>query len=599
MQQQKIEVKSEKILYLIAIIIFILALFIPNNIIKMVLFGITIACIGYKILIEGIKNIFELNFEEDTLMTIAVIAAFILGEYPEACLVLFLFRIGEFLEERAMKKSHDNIENIVSLKENSANVVDENKQIVFKHSKFVNVGDIILIKPGEMVPLDCIIISGQTQLDTSNITGESKPIVAKEKDHLLSGSINLSSAVYAKVEKDLDNSMVSQIADLVEEASANKGQSEKFITKFSKQYTPAVLIFAVIFALLTALTGLLELKEAIHRSLIFVVAACPCSLVISVPLAFFACVGSCSKKGMLIKGTKHIESIAKANVIVFDKTGTLTTGKTKIATLEGYKGHTKEELIKYMASLEQYSIHSIANAILEHADEENLFEVQKYKEIPGYGLFGIIEGREVVFGNEKMLDHYNIKDKVEEGKIYLAISGNLVGAITLKEEVPNERKIAVNSIDLKKVILTGDSSVQAEKIAREYYIDEVYSSLLPGQKQEIVQKLKQKGNTVIYLGDGLNDAPVIAEADFGISMGMGTEMAHTSSDAILINNKISAIPEVIDLSKKTMGIVRMNIIISLLAKVIVFVLRSNRNSSNVACSNCRYGSNFAYSSKCN
>ena len=594
-----IKEKNEIILYFAAIAIFLLALLIPSNIIKVLLFGTAIVLTGYKILIEGIKNIFELNFEEDTLMTIAVIAAFILGEYPEACLVLFLFKLGEFLEERAMQKSYNNIESIASLKENSANVLEENKQIIEKNSKFVDVGDIILIRPGEMVPLDCVIISGQTQLDTSNITGESNPIIVKEKDHLLSGSINLSSAVYAKVEKNLDNSMVSQIADLVEEAAENKGRSEKFITKFSKKYTPYVLIFAVVFALFTGFTGILELREAITRSLIFIVAACPCSLVISVPLAFFACVGTCSKKGMLIKGTKHIESLAKANLIAFDKTGTLTTGKMQIATLEGYKGYTKEQLIRIMASLEQYSIHPIANAILEHANEDKLYEVQKYKEIPGYGLYGIIEGKEVIFGNEKMLDMYRISSTAEEGKIYLAVGGIIVGAITLKEEVLNERKIAVNSMDLKKVMITGDSSVQAEKIAKEYFIEEVYSSLLPGQKKEIVQNLKRKGNTVIYLGDGLNDAPVITEADFGITMGTGTQIAHTSADAILINNKLSVIPEAIDLSKKTIKIVEMNIVLSLLAKALVLVLRSYWNSSNMACSTCRYWSNFAYGSKCN
>lgn len=590
--------KKNIILYSIAIVVFLVALLIPIKIVKMILFGITIALIGHKVLIEGIKNIFEFNFEEDTLMTIAIIAAFIIGEYPEACLVLFLFNIGEFLSERAMRKSYDNIEDIVSLKQNNANVVEDG-QVVVKDSKFVNMGDTILIKPGEMVPLDCIIVSGRTQIDVSNITGESNAVIAKVNDHLLSGSINLSSAIYAKVEKDLNNSMVSQIVNLVEEATNNKGKSEEFITKFSKKYTPAVLVFAIIYAFITAITGMLEIGEAVRRSLIFIVAACPCSLVISVPLAFFACVGNCSKKGMLIKGTKHIESLSNANLIAFDKTGTLTTGKMKIDTIEVYGGYSQKQILKVIASLEQYSIHPIANAILEHIDEDEdeLYEVQRYKEIAGYGLFGIIEGKEVVFGNEKLLELYRINGKVEEGKIYLAVGGKIIGAITLKEDVVKENKMAVYSMDLKKIMLTGDSRLQAEKIAKEYGITDVYSNLLPGQKQEIIQDLRQKGNIVIFVGDGLNDAPVIAEADFGISMGMGTEMAHVSSDAILINNKISLLPSIIELSKKTMTIVKTNIIFSLLAKAIVLILRNVRHGTNLACSTSRHRSNTTYSSK--
>lgn len=590
--------KKDIILYSIAIVIILVALLIPIKILKMILFGTTIALIGHKVLLQGIKNIFEFNFTEETLMTIAVIAAFIIGEYPEACLVLFLFNIGEFLSQRAMNKSYDNIEDVISLKQNNANVVEDG-HVVVKNSKFVNVGDTILIKPGEMVPLDCIIVSGKTQIDVSNITGESNAVIVKENDHILSGSINLNGAIYAKVEKDLDNSLISQIVNLVEEATNNKGKSEEFITKFSKKYTPAVLVFAIIYVFITGVTGMLEIGEAIRRSLILIVSACPCSLVISVPLAFFACVGSCSKKGMLIKGTKHIESLANANLIAFDKTGTLTTGKMKIDTIEIYGEYSQKQILKVIASLEQYSIHPIANAIFEHIDEnkDKLYEVQKYKEITGYGLFGIIEGKEVVFGNEKMLELYRINGKIEEGKNYLAVGGKIIGAITLKEDISRENKMAVYGLDLQKIILTGDSRPQAEKIAREYGITDVYSSLLPAQKQEIIQDLRKKGNIVIFIGDGLNDAPVIAEADFGISMGVGTEMAHTSSDAILINNKISALPYIIELSKKTMRIVKTNIIFSLTVKAIVLILRNTRNSTNMACSTSRYRSNTFNSSK--
>lgn len=390
--------------------------------------------------------------------------------------------------------------------------------------------------------------------------------------------------------------MVSQIVDLVEEAASNKGKSEKFITKFSKIYTPAVIILAIAFALITSVFGALEVQEAIRRSLIFLVASCPCSLVISVPLAFFACVGSSSKKGMLIKGTKHIENLAKADIIAFDKTGTLTTGKMEIDTVEAFGNYTKEEVLTMIASLEKLSNHPIAKAIISKVDEEKILPVDEYKEIAGHGIYGKINGVEAVCGNKKLLEKYKIEGTGED-KIYLAVSGKIAGAITMKEEVLEENKEAMQKINLQKVMLTGDGRAEAEKIAKEYGIEEVYSSLLPNQKQEIIQELKKDGDKVIFLGDGINDAPVLAEADFGISMGMGTEIANTTSDAILMSNQIKTIPKAIAIAKKTMRIVKTNIIFSLLAKAIVLILRNVRHSPNLASSTSRHRSNIPNSSK--
>lgn len=566
--------KIEWILYVTAILLFITTFFIQNNLAKIIIYGISTILAGYEVLLNGFKNIFHLNFEEDTLMTIAVIAAFCIGEYPEAVLVLVLFRLGEFLEDMTLKKSQKNIEEIALMKENMANIV-ENDEIKTVKAEEVKIGDVILVKPGEKIPLDGSIVSGTSNLDTSAITGESNPVSVSEGEKVFSGSVNLSGALKIKVEKDLEHSMVAQIANLVQEASNNKGEKEKFITKFSKIYTPIVICLAIAFTIISTITGWLDLKEAINRSLIFLVAACPCSIAISIPLTFFACVGSISKKGMLIKGTKHIEELSKADTIAFDKTGTLTTGKMKIDEINWIEQSSKEEVLSYIASLEALSNHPIGLAILEEAKDVQKKDVRDYKEIAGHGLYGIIDEKEVVFGNKKLLEKYGVEG-TEEDKNYLAVNKQLLGSVSIVEEVLDSNKRAVYELETvgikNKIMLTGDNSNQAEKIANEYGINTVYSSLLPNEKQEVINELKQENKKVIFVGDGINDAPVLAEADFGISMGAGTEIANITSDAILMNNQISTIPKAIKVAKKAMGIVKFNIVFSLGVKAIVLLL---------------------------
>ena len=573
--------KIEKILYLVSIILFILSFIQTLSIYKVYLCLLTVILAGYKLIIEGIKNIFKLNFEEDTLMTIAIIAAFILGEFQESCMVVLLFKLGEFLEHKAVKKSNKNIKDIVEIKSNTANLINEQEEITVIDVEKIKVGDIILIKPGEVIPLDSIVIEGETNIDTSSITGESKPIYVSKNDKILSGTINLNRSIKAKVEKDYKNSTASQIVDLVYEAKNNKGKTEKFITKFSKVYTPIVIILAILIVIIPTTIFKQELNKWIMRALVFLVASCPCSIVISVPLAFFSCIGAISKKGMLIKGTKHIESLANSRYVAFDKTGTITTGKMKIDKIVSAGNLDEKEILSYLYSIEQNSNHPISTAIVEKVEKEGTItkkNVDKYEEISGHGISSIVEGKQILFGNKKLLQKYNIEiDNIKEEANYLIIDGNIEAYITLKEKLRKEAKDIVKllrSIRIRDVvILTGDNEKNGKKIAEEIGVERVYSSLLPQEKLEEVKKLKEKEKgKVIFVGDGINDSPVLAQADFGISIGEGTEIANNTADAILISNNLETIASSIKIARKSMRIVKFNIVFSLVVKAIVLTL---------------------------
>lgn len=573
------EEKEEKLsiyLYIIGILFLILS-FIPVLVnLKIELIVLSILFSGYDLLWNGIKNIFKLNFEEETLMTIAVIAAFALGEYTESCLVILLYRLGEFLEERANHKSKESIKEIVKIKADTANRVIENT-IETVDIKEIKVDDIILIKPGEKIPVDCTIIYGESEVDTSSLTGESNPVYVSKGKELLSGGMNLTGAITCNVLRDVENSAASQIVDLVYQATNNKGKTEKFITKFSKVYTPTVIVIALLIAIVPFVFGL-DVKEWIMKALIFLVASCPCSLVISVPLSFFTCLGKISKKGMIIKGTKHIENLANATVVAFDKTGTLTTGNMKIQDIKSYDSYSKEEMLSYMYSLELLSNHPIGTAIKNYADNIEIKEVEDYKEIAGHGLYGKIEEKEVLFGNSKLLKQYEMQsnDKLLQNAIYLAIDKQIVGYITLTEDIRKESKNIVKdlknvSVD-KVVMLTGDNKKSADKIGKELKIDEVRSSLLPQDKLAVIEELKKNKEKVIFVGDGINDSPVLASSNFGIAMGEGTNIASITADGILISNNISTLPSIIKTAKRAMQVVRFNIIFSLIVKAIVLIL---------------------------
>ena len=570
--------KLEKILYIISVIIFAITFIpqIPENI-KIGMYIVSIILAGYEILFEGIKNIFKLNFEEDTLMAIAVVAACVIGEFTEGALVILLFKLGEFIEHHAVEKSNDSIKQIADIKAKNANLLKEN-DVEVVDVNILKVGDNILIKPGEMVPVDCKVISGKSEIDTSNITGESIPVVVFDDMELLSGTINLNGSLKCIVQKEFKDSTASQIVDLVYEAQNNKGKTEEFITKFSKIYTPIVIVLAILIAVVPPIIGL-EFKEWLMRSLVFLVSSCPCSIVISIPLALYTGLGAISKKGMLIKGTKHIEDLSKAKVIAFDKTGTLTTGKMEINELNVYGNHEEKDVLEYIYLLEKNSAHPIASAINKKIEDDNLKnvitekEVKEYKEIAGCGLCGNIDGKIVLFGNKKLLEQNNIKfDDLKEGRNYLSVDGEVIGDISLKEETrenTQELMKKLNKVGIEKtVILTGDNLKNAKIVAEKLNVTDLYAGLLPQEKLEKINLLKKQGKT-LFVGDGINDSPVLAASDFGISMGEGTEIASNTADSILISNNLEAIPESINIGKKTVRIMKENIIFSLAMKLIV------------------------------
>ena len=570
--------KLDIIFYIISVIIFALS-FIPIfETIRFWMYLVVVILSGYKLIFEGIKNIFKLNFEEETLMTIAIIAAFILGEYPESCMVVLLFRLGEFIEDKAVENSNKNIKDIVSIKAKTANLIDEegNEEIVDVNN--VLVGQNIFIKPGEIVPLDCKILKGNSSLDMSNLTGESIPYEVRENESILSGSINLNGSLVAVVEKDYKNSTSSKIVDLVYEATNNKGKTEEFINKFSKIYTPVVIILALIVAIILPLFDSFNFKIWIMRALVFLVASCPCSIVISVPLAFFSCIGAISKKGMIIKGTKHIEDLADSKKIAFDKTGTITTGKMKIDKFETIGNYSKEELLRYLYAIEKNSNHPISTAIKQKVENEGInveYIVNEFEEIAGYGIKAIVNNKEVIFGNSRFLEENNLIENIHKNASYIIIDGKLEGYITFEEEIRIEvinaiKKLKYLNID-EIAMVTGDNETNANKIAAKVGIDKIYAGLLPEQKQEKVKLLKKKGK-VIFVGDGINDSPVLAEANFGISMGEGSEIANSTSDGILISNNLETLPKSIKISRKAMSIIKFNIIFSLIIKVIVLIL---------------------------
>ena len=556
--EEKENKKGEIILYILSLIVFGIG-FIP-------------AFAEYKL--KGIKNLFKLNFEESTLMTIAIIGAFIKGEYAESCMVVLLFKLGEFLEEFAEEKSNKNIEDITKIKANNANLIDGEDIKVIKVED-VKIGDKLLVKPGEKIPVDGIVTSGESQIDASPITGESKPVKVKTGNEVVSGSINLSSVLYIKAEKEYKDSMASQIIDLVYEATNNKGKTEKFITKFSKIYTPIVIVIALLLVIVPLILGL-DMNKWIDIALFFLVASCPCSLVISIPLSFFSCIGAISKKGMIIKGTKHIENLAKTDILAFDKTGTLTTGKMVIDELKATK-IDENKMLEYIYSIESLSNHPIATAVTSYKKDVNKLEVKEYKEYSGHGLYGIIEEKEILFGNKKLLEKYNVDTKdYTQNTITLAIDKQIVGYITLKEELrDNVENILteLKDVGLKDVvILTGDNKKAAKNIADKLNISKVYAELLPQEKLNKVKELQSEKNKVTFLGDGINDSPVIATADFGMSMGTGSEIANNTADGILISNDIGMLPKIIKIAKKTMRIVKFNITFSLLAKLVVLIV---------------------------
>ncbi len=539
--------------------------------------------IGGDILYSAISNVFRGNlFDENFLMSIATVGAFIIGEYFEAIIVMLFFQIGEAFQSYAVGKSRKSIKDLMDIMPDIAVVKRDGKEIEVSPSD-VKKGETLVIRPGEKIPLDGFILIGSSSLDTKALTGESIPKDVFEGDEVVSGCININGLLEVKVTNEYTESTAVKIMDLVENASSRKSPSEKFITKFAKYYTPAVVVAAFFLAIIPPLFFNGNWQEWIYRALSFLVVSCPCALVISIPLGFFGGIGGASKNGILIKGSNYIESLSKANIFVFDKTGTLTKGEFKISEIHSPK-MSENELLEIAAYAEKYSNHPIAKAIIKAYNKEiDLSKINNFKEIAGNGVSINYNGDEIHAGNKHLMEKLgvnvlNVDDNVSI--VFITKNNELQGYITLEDEIKEDASLAIKKLknrNIKKTImLTGDKKAVAKKIGDKILIDEVRYELLPQNKVEIVEseieKLTKK-EKLVYVGDGINDAPVLARADIGIAMGgLGQEAAIEAADIVILNDEISKVATAYDISKKTMRIVKENIALSFIIKGVVLIL---------------------------
>lgn len=578
-------IKKSSICLLFAIIALILAFFeIPyKEIIRYVLFGISYLIIGFDVIFKALKNITRGQiFDENFLMCVATIGAIAIKEFPEAIAVMFLYQLGEEFQRLAVGNSRDSIKELVKIKPEYANIY-KNQNIVQVEPNEVEIGEIIVVKPGEKVPLDGIIVRGKSMIDTKTITGESVPIMVSEKDIIYSGCINLNSVIEIEVTKKFEDSTVSKILELVEEATSKKAHTERFITKFSKFYTPIVCLLAICLATIPWLVFGKNNIEWLYRALTFLVISCPCALVISVPLGFFAGIGKASKKGILIKGSNYIELLSDSKYIVFDKTGTITKGVFEIQKIEE-KNISKQEFIRIAAHCERFSNHPIAVSIKNmYKGKYDESKIEGLEEIPGRGLHARIFFSDTLIGNADLMRENNIKiSPIDEigTVIHLAVSGEYKGYILISDEIKPEAKTVMKSLKklgIKKTYMaTGDEEEIAKYVAKETEIDEYKSKMLPDQKLVMLENIidnEKKSGKVIFVGDGVNDSPCLARADVSIAMGMiGSDAAIEAADVVIMTDELTKILDAITISKKTIKTVKQNIIFALFIKIVVLVL---------------------------
>ncbi len=555
-----------------------------NDWIKNILFIISYIIVGFEIVRKAIKNIIRGKvFDENFLMTVATLGAFIIGEFPEAVAVMLFYQIGELFQNYAVNRSRKSISNLMDIRPDFANVQRDGK-IQRVDPNDVKLGETIVVKPGERVPLDGFVIEGKSSLDTKALTGESFPRELTKGDEVLSGCVNLNGVIKIEVTKEYGDAIVSKILDLVENASSKKSKSENFITKFARYYTPVVVIIALILAVIPPLVikGAM-FSDWLYRALSFLVVSCPCALVISIPLSFFGGIGGASKIGILIKGSNYLEQLSNTEIIVFDKTGTLTEGVFEVQRVKAI-GISEEELLKVTAYSEYYSNHPISVSLRKsYGKEIDEKQIVKIEELSGRGIYSIIGEKNVLVGNEKLMNENQIEfAKCDDvGTIlYVAIEGKYVGYILISDKIKQD---SINTIkSLKKnnikqtVMLTGDRKNVGENVARELGLDKVYTELLPDGKVEKVEELlkgKSKTGKLVFVGDGINDAPVLAISDIGIAMGgLGADAAIEAADIVIMTDEPSKIVKAIDLSKKTMRIVRENILFAISVKIFVLIL---------------------------
>lgn len=571
---------------IITVILFIIALVVPfaNEWINKAIFIVSYLIVGLEVIKEALEHLFKGKlFDENFLMAIATIGAFGVGEFPEAVSVMLFYQIGELFQNYAVDKSRKSIASLMDIRPDFANIKIGDK-IEKVNPEEVKIGDIIVVKPGERIPLDGTVIEGKSMIDTASLTGESVPRNVSINDEVLSGCINQNGLLTIKVNKEFGESTVNKILDLVENASSKKSKSENFITKFAKYYTPIVVIIAVILAIVPPLV----LKDAsftdwLYRALTFLVVSCPCALVISIPLGFFGGIGGASKIGILVKGSNYLEALANTELVVFDKTGTLTEGVFEVQKVE-CEGISKEDLLRYTAYAENNSTHPIATSVKKaYGKEINVTNISKVEEISGFGVIANVEGKDILVGNEKLMKEKNIQyTKCNEiGTIlYVAIENEFAGYIVISDKVKKDSAKAISNLknmNIKKtVMLTGDKKEVGENIAEKLRIDEVYTELLPdGKVKKVEELLKEKDAKakLAFVGDGINDAPVLAISDIGIAMGgLGSDAAIEAADVVIMTDEPSKLVDAIKISKKTMRIVKENIIFAISIKIAVLIL---------------------------
>ena len=578
--------KKRGIKIVIAFVLFLISLIIkfPNEWLNKGIYIISYLIVGLDIVLKAIRNIFRGKvFDENFLMTIATIGAFAIGEFPEAVAVMLFYQIGELFQSYAVNKSRKSITGLMDIRPDYANV-KRNGEISKVNPEEVNIGETIIVKPGEKVPLDGIIIKGESMLETSSLTGESLPRDVKENDDVLSGCINQNGLLEIKVTKKFEESTVSKILDLVENASSKKSKSENFITKFAKYYTPAVVIIAVFLAAIPPLViESAEFTDWLYRALTFLVVSCPCALVISIPLGFFGGIGGASKRGILVKGSNYLEALANTEIVIFDKTGTLTQGVFEVQKIES-EGISNEELLKYAAYAENYSNHPIGLSVKKaYGKKIDTRLILNTEELSGLGVKATIQNKDILIGNEKLMKENSIKYKKcsEIGTIlYIAIDNKFVGYILIADKIKEDSKEAISKLKKngirKTIMLTGDRKDVGENVAKKLGLDEVYTELLPDGKVEKVEeiiKTKTEKGKLVFIGDGINDAPVLAISDIGIAMGgLGADSAIEAADVVIMTDEPSRINDAIKISKKTMKIVKQNIIFAIAIKILVLIL---------------------------
>ena len=540
--------------------------------------------LGGDVVWQAVRNISKGRvFDEHFLMSVSTIGAFVIGEYPEAVAVMLFYQVGEFFQSLAVKRSRKSISDLMDIRPDSA-TVRRNGELITISPENVSIGEIIIVKPGEKIPLDGVVLDGDSMLDTRALTGESVPRSVHKGDEALSGCMNQTGVLMIKTTKAFGESTASKIIDLVENASSRKAPTENFITTFARYYTPVVVILAAFLAILPPIILGGGWTEWIRRGFVFLVVSCPCALVISIPLTFFGGIGAASKRGVLVKGSNYLEALNNVSVIVFDKTGTLTKGVFNVTDILPANGFSKEQVLEYAAEAESFSNHPIAKSILAAYEKEiDQSVISDYKEISGYGISVMAGEKKVFAGNTKLMDteciEYTTCEKAGT-KVYLAVDGQYAGCILITDEVKPDSKKAISDLKHigveKTVMLTGDDEKIGKSVAEELQLDEYYAQLLPDQKVEKVELLdgkKRPGSKLAFVGDGINDAPVLARADVGIAMGgLGSDAAIEAADVVLMTDEPSKLVDAIEVAKATKQIVMQNIVIALGIKSVFLIL---------------------------